>query len=102
MVYEVGDGYTFSSDIVIPIEYESVEKAEYDFLAVWEDMHKAQEKSRTFSKMWIDPMIKIFNQGFDYYDFIKSREDHEDKIEFEEPKFYTLEDWWERNLRKDI
>ncbi len=98
MTFTVGDGYTFWCDEVYPIEYESVEKAEYDFLMAWEAKIKDNEFPR--NPGWKTHDFTIFGREFDPSDFTcHYTEGDEDKAVYDEPKFYTLEDWWEKNLK---
>ncbi len=97
MTFSVGDGYTYSSEIVYPIEYESVEKAEYDFLVAWEAKIKDNEYPR--GPEWKGHDFTIFGREFDPSDFASYiTEGDKDKKVYDEPKFYTLENWWEKNL----
>jgi hypothetical protein len=79
-----------SWDIIQPVEYESVDKAEYDFLELCEKNMKENNRIG-------------FNFGgkiYDWRDFYQTHEYGKDKGKrvYDAPKFYTLENWWEQNL----
>ena len=77
MIYYLshGEGSGWSQR-TLPIDYDNVEKAELDFLETWEN-HKNKEFS-------------FANHGFDWCE-------HQWDGVYEEPRFLTLDDWWEQN-----
>ncbi len=96
MVFNVGDGYTYNCDVIYPIEYERVERAEYDFFLTWKEKIEKREKEKP---LFVSPDFEMFGRMFDAADFqYWETVGDQDIIQYSEPKFYTLEEWWEKNL----
>ena len=47
--YNVGDGYTWNAEIVLPVEYESKEQLELDFLEFFEKFLQQKKDHKTWS-----------------------------------------------------
>lgn len=95
MVYDVTDHYTFSNEIVIPIEADDIDIAEYTFGVTCLETKEKRDKSN----YRLSPDFNLFGRTFDCCDFFDNyTEGDEDKMRFHEPKFYELNDWWEKNL----
>lgn len=88
LTYMITDGYTYASDIVLPFEYESLEKAEFDLLEQWE--RKREERAAGHIERFNN--IKFASMEIDYAHLI----DYEKgKESYKEPQILTLEDWFE-------
>lgn len=94
MVYNVTDGYTFCCENVLPIEYENVEKVKCDFISTWEETKNKKDKN-----IYCRSDFTFLGRLFDYNDF-KDYATTNINIKFKEPNFYTLEDWWEKNIQR--
>lgn len=79
MRYIVSDGYTYSAICVLPFEYDSLERAELDFLEAWERAIKTN-----------DPKFKFGRESFWVDDFSYEKQ-------YNGPVFMTLEQWFEEN-----
>lgn len=100
LCYSVGDGYTYSADIVQPFEYESVFAAEYDLLIFWEKYRDGIINAQDEKVPYPYPNIKFAGLEIDLSDLTYYSEDKLHKRQ--EPKYYTpeiyeLNDWWEKN-----
>ncbi len=85
--------YFYEGDLALPIDYDSIEKAEYDLLVAWQEEFK---KIKTGNQVC---NINIFGREFNIWDFgYRNSITHE--IEYDAPRFYTLEEWWEKNVKK--
>lgn len=86
MIFQITDGCTYECEETLPIEYESIEKAEADF----------KEKCRVdFSNLkWSDFVFagRWFNQS-NHYDRYRSKEGY--KYGYSPPRFLTVEEWFE-------
>jgi hypothetical protein len=77
----------------IPFEYESIEKAEYDFLIDCEVHHPHSQN------------FEFAGETYNPFDFMKRDVSFDKKhnpiysklVYYNGPKFYTLEDWFEKN-----
>ncbi len=81
MLYLSGDGVTYNTEKILPLEYESKEKAEHDFLC---EVEKAKKEHN---------VVKFLNEEFyinDYF-FIENN-----KEVYYGPQFFTLEEWFEK------
>lgn len=94
MLYTVGDGYTYSCDIVKPLEYESKEKAEYDLLELCESQMKNNPN---------ESCINFAGHQLDYLDFYyegtcESRKNPEIKVQskyvYSPPSILTIDEWF--------
>ena len=85
VVYHIGDGYTYSTDVVVPLEYESEEKFIVDF-DEWLDsvLQKAGGD--------MHPLFTVGTHNFKSYEFIYK---HDGKYYKDLPEIYTLETWFE-------
>lgn len=79
MCYTVSDECTYSYDMVIPFDYESLDKAEYDFLITVEStpMHNSKFE-------WAN---HAFDKSDFYYETLK-------EWKYRSPTFYALDDWF--------
>lgn len=121
MLYTVGDGCTYSCDIVEPIIYESKEKAAEDFLMKIMEIEEAQAKANKAIAIWQNRLNSIqtsspkwmevyktkppeasgsFSFGgrqFDAYSFYEeiydSKKERYERT-FVEPRFITVEEWY--------
>ena len=95
MTYDVGDGYTWSSEIVQPFEYESLEKAYCDFIVIFEDyQEKYKEARNSESYRYLNPDVKF--AGFEIN--LSNFHQYEDGKDFwVEPQLQTLDEWFETN-----
>ena len=98
MTYTVGDGCSWSADETIPFEYESVEKAEYDFLTLCE---QSKTDYQSDSPVYRSGYFKFCNREFNWNDFYYRRTDFDKKgnvkhheYKYSEPRFRTLEQWF--------
>lgn len=73
------------SDFLFPFEYESKEKAEYDFLSIAQEALKNKSNFNFCFKCF-----KFLNLEFYLYDFFDNRG------KYKEPSFYTLDEWFEK------
>ena len=95
--YDVGDGYTWNASVVEPFEYESVEKAEYDLLEMYEKWMQARKENDRY--IFCD--VKFAGLDIDLSN-LHDWSDREDKYIYNSPEIKTLEDWWESNLPQKI
>jgi hypothetical protein len=89
MIVTYSDNATYSNRITDPIEYESKEKAEYDFLCLWE---KAKKEETTFEFLNDEYYISDFEKIYDVFEFKKT---------YKGPEFYELEEWFENFKLKE-
>jgi hypothetical protein len=83
LCHTIGDGYTYSSDVVIPFEYESKEKFVFDVLEYFKD--KDWKEHKTIGETFFE-QVEFMGYSFDKYD-----------IQGIEYNVFTLEEWFEKN-----
>ncbi len=90
LLYSVSDGCTYSTDLTLPFYYESVEKAEYDLLSLWEKHFKSTDKIYEH----------YFNTEVDFagleIDLLNLGYRKTDTWHYFEPTILKLNDWFER------
>ena len=92
-----GDGYTYCCDENLPFLYESKEKAEYDLLSKWEEWFAARtsyEKNRQLPYVFSEIKFAGLLLDMSYVSFYNEKTS---KTEYDEPKVYTLEEWFNIN-----
>ena len=120
MKYQVGDGCTYSCDVVKPIEYVSVEQARLDFgskilevqekiqkyqkdYSQWENRYNSLSSSEKKMEAWKDrpeSPSSVFHFGgrsFEYGTFFESSyNEKKDKYDetYVEPTFITVDEWF--------
>ena len=107
MTYSAGDGYTYWCEVTKPFEYESLDKAEYDFLDLCEKSLDRFEKREFIQGVgWTpnsDGQFYFAGEEFNALEFF-SREDiiskrgniKDVKYHYEGPMIRTLEQWFEQ------
>lgn len=87
MCYTVGDGYTFSCEVVNPLEYESPEQALVDF----EKLCKAH-----FPKPWRERTFMFAGREYESSNFFFSSDECPEPTLFL-PDFLTVDEWFEKH-----
>lgn len=88
----ITDGCTYNYDIAESIEYESVDKAAYDLLVLWEAALKDEENPKSLNY----GNFEFCGHKYNVCDFREYRDDG--LIIYQEPWIATLEEFWLRNL----
>jgi len=91
MTYSVSDGYTYSCDVTEPFEYESLDKAKFDFTTIlckYMDEH-AKENYDNYKVVFagIELDLNYFGEWSEY----------KQQTVWDEPTIETLEEWFEKN-----
>lgn len=81
--YNVGDGYTWSGTITIPVVYESAERFIVDFEAFCKENHKYNPNK---------PITKFAGHEFDVSDFFYG----EEIDTFSAPQIYTVDEYFKQ------
>jgi hypothetical protein len=88
MCYTAGDGCTYSCDVALPIEYESVEKALVDF----EDLC-----TMAFAKKdWRERKFTFCGREYDPSDFFFPSGERQEPALFP-PDFLTVDEWFAKH-----
>lgn len=90
-----------SWDITHTLEYESIEKAEYDFLTLCEerkDNTYPLESKFIFAGHLFDALEFYYWSEISVKHARKSSNPPEQERKYIEPRFQTLEDWFNKNL----
>ncbi len=104
MTYSVGDGFSWNAEITKPFEYESVEKAEYDFLELCENGRIKSENTENYAERYNFTCFKFCGEEFSWSEFYYNLETLSKKgaviksiLKYNGPTIQTLEDWFEKN-----
>jgi hypothetical protein len=122
MLYTVGDGCTYSCDVVKPIVYESIEKAKIDFGTKILEVEEAQAEYQKKYEQWNNRLqstsksekrMELFKerpespsdefsfggQRFSassfYYSEYDSKKERSEQF-YSEPDFISLDEWYKR------
>jgi len=85
IVYQMGDGYTYSCRNTVPVEYESAEAFAVEFEKAAKDSYKTGANYGNFmfaGHKWSSQNHAYYDNGKDVYD---------------EPTVLTVDEWFDRN-----
>lgn len=125
IIYTVGDGCTYSAEVVEPLNYESVQAAKLDFgsklleiseaISKYEVAHQVyQNQLNSISSKNVEKKMKLkanepkypqtdFDFGgrrFQFHSFVYDNYDERSKLsikELKEPDFYTIDEWFKKH-----
>jgi hypothetical protein len=98
VICQTGDGYTFSGEVVVPLEYESVEHFYISFETWIKDMLKIAEANADYPR----GTYEVGSYKFDVMEFCyaEDKKQHDKskstKWAIDMPEIYTLEEWFEK------
>lgn len=94
MIWADSDGCTYSCEVVQPFEYESIDKAQFDFLELCEK-NIDSNKSFQFAGHEFNAYQHYITEYIEPKHKRKSKEPVMSARKYCEPEMYTLEDWFE-------
>ena len=89
IVYEMNDMDLCSWDVILPIEYESLEELKIDFEKAARAVAAEHQKAKEWNHYFHHGQFTIGGHTFDFSDFF-------DDNTYIEPDFYTLGEWFDK------